>query len=148
MEETVKDDTATEDTDTDEDVKRILIADDDSEMRRLLAAVLAGDGYSVEEAGDGDELRARLKSLAGPLDLLVTDVQMPGWTGLQALEWAKRNIPGVEVILITAFGDRDLHARAAALGARAVLDKPFDLLTLKKVVASLPASATTSQAVE
>ena len=118
--------------------QRILLADDDAEMRRLLASVLKSAGYRVEEAGDGDELRARLAALEGQFDLLVTDVQMPGWTGLQALEWAKRHDPEVEVILITAFGDRDLHARAAALGARAVLDKPFDLVTLKQVVATLP----------
>lgn len=122
-------------------MRRILLADDDAEMRRLLASVLRGAGYRVEEADDGDALRARLAALHGELDLLVTDVQMPGWTGLQALEWTKRNAPDVEVILITAFGDRDLHARAAALGARAVLDKPFDLITLKQVVASLPAPA-------
>lgn len=120
------------------EVRRILLADDDAEMRRLLASVLRAAGYRVEEADDGDDLRARLASLDGDLDLLVTDVQMPGWTGLQALEWMKRNNPGVEVILITAFGDPDLHARAAALGARAVLDKPFDLMTLKQVVASFP----------
>lgn len=125
----------------DDAVKRILLADDDSEMRCLLAAVLTTAGYRVEEAGDGDELRARLTTLEGPIDLLVTDVQMPGWTGLQALEWTKRNIPGVEVVLITAFGDPDLHQRAAALGARAVLDKPFDLVALKQVVASLPEKA-------
>lgn len=121
-------------------MKRILLADDDAEMRRLLASVLKSAGYRVEEAGDGDDLRARLRALEGQFDLLVTDVQMPGWTGLQALEWTKRHNPDVEVILITAFGDPDLHARAAALGARAVLDKPFDLVTLKQVVASLPAS--------
>lgn len=126
------------DLSTGDAVKRILVADDDSEMRCLLASVLRSAGHSVEEADGGAHLQSRLKALDGPIDLLVTDVQMPGWTGLQALEWTKRNIPGVEVILITAFGDPDLHARAAALGARAVLNKPFDLVTLKQVVATLP----------
>lgn len=126
------------DLSTGDAVKRILVADDDSEMRCLLASVLRSAGHSVEEADGGTHLQSRLKTLDGAIDLLVTDVQMPGWTGLQALEWTKRNIPGVEVILITAFGDPDLHARAAALGARAVLNKPFDLVTLKQVVATLP----------
>jgi CheY-like chemotaxis protein len=117
---------------------RILLADDATEMRHLLAAVLRASGHEVEEACDGAALRERLRAPdARGLDLLVTDVQMPGWTGLQALEWVSRHLPELAVVLITAFGDRGLHARAAALGAVTVLDKPFELGALKHLVTGL-----------
>lgn len=126
---------------------KILVADDATEMRRLLASVLRASGHRVEEVGDGAALKERLLLAdARELDLVVSDVQMPGWTGLQALEWMSRHLPGVEVILITAFGDPALHARAAALGAVTVLDKPFDLMCLQQLVTGVSARARSSAA--
>ncbi len=120
--------------------KRIVVAEDDTEMRRLLAAVLAGEGFVVDEVSDGAELRRLILAWeAGgrrPPDLLITDVQMPGGTGLGALSRLRKFDGELAVIVITAFGDAHTHARARELGALKVLDKPFDILELRDAVAA------------
>ena len=73
-------------------------------------------------------------------DLVVTDVQMPGATGMRVLSHVRRAHPTVPVILITAFGSAELHAQAKRLGAATVLDKPFDLAELRKLVQRLLSS--------
>jgi CheY-like chemotaxis protein len=111
---------------------RILLADDDVEMRALLSLVLQNEDYEVIECVDGADLVDRLHALWIPgaprrVDLLICDMQMPGMTGLDVLERMGR-LPGFPpMILITAFGDDRLHNRARELGATASLDKPFDL---------------------
>jgi CheY-like chemotaxis protein len=113
--------------------QRVLLAEDDQELRWLIAHALRGDGFDVYEVGDGLELLDRLgNSLMDTLeldsiDLIVSDVRMPGWTGLEVL--AGLNSAGCQtpVVLITAFGDPEVHAAGKRLGAAAVLDKPFDL---------------------
>jgi CheY-like chemotaxis protein len=118
----------------------ILVADDDEEMRDLLSSVLKADGFTVSEAKDGQELLSMLVAKTAPdgsalaPDLVVTDVQMPGATGMRVLAHVRRAHPTVPVILITAFGSAELHAQAKRLGAATVLDKPFDLAVLRKLV--------------
>jgi CheY-like chemotaxis protein len=109
---------------------RVLIAEDDDEMRRLLAKVLYADGYTAVECRDGIDLFRQLEPFfvrrtALDVDAIVSDVRMPGLTGLEILEdlHGYRGCP--PVILITAFGDAGIHARARKAGAAAVLDKPF-----------------------
>lgn len=109
---------------------RVLVADDDQAMRGMLEAALARAGFEVEIATNGSELLARL-DVAQVSDcipqLIVSDVCMPGLTGLDVLNRVRRRFPGIPVILITAFGDSLTHQRARALGAAEVLDKPFAL---------------------
>lgn len=106
---------------------RVLVADDDAEMRKMLCAVLRRNGFEVEAAADGHDVRARLESTAAVTpDIIITDLRMPGWSGFHVLEWTRKSLPQARVILITAFGDEQTHRRAAALGAAAVFDKPFD----------------------
>ena len=108
----------------------VLIADDDEAMRSLLGASLRGQGFEVAECKDGRELMHLLQSEAQGVrtpSLIVSDLRMPGVTGLDVLHWLGRTLPQVPVILITAFGDAQTHRRAKALGAAAILDKPFDL---------------------
>lgn len=121
----------------------ILVADDEEEMRNLLSTVLRTDGYTVSEAKDGQELLsmlvAKTASDGSPIspDLVVTDVQMPGATGMRVLAHVRRAHPTVPVILITAFGSAELHAQAKRLGAATVLDKPFNLVELRKLIQRL-----------
>jgi len=118
----------------------ILVADDDDEMRSLLSALFRSDGFTVSEAKDGQELLSMLTAKTAPdgtpiaPDLVVTDVQMPGATGIRVLSHVRRAHPTVPVILITAFGSAELHAQAKRLGAATVLDKPFDVAELRKLV--------------
>ncbi len=121
---------------------RVLVAEDDPEMRALLVAVLRRDGCEVSVVHDGVQLAERLRALGqgdalGTVDLVISDIRMPGMSGLQALAHLARSGARPAVILITAFGDSETHADAHSLGAQAVFNKPFDLDDLRTVVACL-----------
>ena len=119
---------------------RIMLAEDDRELRKVLALALRRDGYEVAEARDGNHLRSYLGALlynkhqADPVDLIITDVRMPGPSGVEMLEWLREVVWSIPVIVITAFSDPVLHAEARRLGALAVLDKPFDVNELLALV--------------
>jgi CheY-like chemotaxis protein len=122
---------------------RVLVAEDQREMRVLMCEVLRREGYEVVEAASGTELIDRLVQglladgdARGP-DLIVTDVRMPGCSGLEVLARLRRNDWSTPVILITAFGDLATHAEAQRLGAACVLDKPFELDELVLAAISL-----------
>jgi len=115
---------------------RVLLAEDDLELRSLIAMVLRRNGFQVEMATDGSEALERLASTVlgrtsgrSP-DLLITDYRMPKFDGLDVIEALRLVGVRTPIILITAFGDAATHARAEALGVTAVLDKPFDLQDL------------------
>lgn len=119
---------------------QILLAEDDQEMRAMIADQLRDDGHHVIETQNGMQLiRAayRFEAAQLPFDLLITDIRMPGWNGLEALDHLRRAGMELPVIVMTAFGDARLHAMARSLGAALVLDKPFDLDDLRAAVARL-----------
>lgn len=108
---------------------RILLAEDSREMRSLLASALEGEGYDVTRCRDGDQFVDHIvtPSRSVDFDLIISDVRMPGHSGMEILD-AGRQLEGFPpMILITAFGSEALHDRARRLGAVAVLDKPFDV---------------------
>jgi len=104
---------------------RILLAEDEPAFRELLREALVGEGYHVVEAADGLELREHLQR-DPPYDLVVSDVRMPRASGVEVLEWNFVRDPRTRFLLITAFGDAAIHARASEFEVT-VLDKPFDL---------------------
>jgi DNA-binding response OmpR family regulator len=122
---------------------RVLLAEDDGEMRRLLASVFAKDGYQIIEVENGEDLvnffRFALldKSLCGSVDVVVSDLRMPGYSGLEALAGLRAAGCAVPFILITAFGSEEIHQQARDLGATAVFDKPFDMVDLRTVVLNI-----------
>jgi DNA-binding response OmpR family regulator len=120
--------------------RRILVAEDDQEMRALLTQSLRWAGYRVTECVDGWDLLSHLGSYLIPqnhenIDLVISDIRMPGLTGLEILRGTRGTRRFPPVILITAFGDDETHAEAARLGA-AMLDKPFDMNEMLATVAS------------
>jgi DNA-binding response OmpR family regulator len=117
----------------------ILVAEDDDEMRSLVANALREDGYDVTEAGDGGRMLVRLARAYGgatPYDLLVSDVRMPVCSGLQILESLRLARWRTPFILMTAFGDEQTRARAETLGAT-VFMKPFEMDDLRATVLRL-----------
>ena len=121
---------------------RVLVAEDDGAMRDLIAASLGAAGFVVELVDDGGALRERLGPGAADAPLpqvVVSDLRMPGWTGLKALRFLQRHHPTIPVVLITAFGDPATHARARKLGAAAVFDKPIELASLRDTLLALVA---------
>jgi DNA-binding response OmpR family regulator len=120
----------------------LLIAEDDPDMRRFLVECFRDEGYRVTEAEDGGELRRRLHEAtrspgAGAPDILVSDIRLPGFTGLELLADLRKSDWLLPVILITAFGDESVHDEGARLGAAMVLDKPFDVEDLVDAVRTL-----------
>ncbi len=116
----------------------ILVADDDDDVRALVARVLRDDGYRVLEARDGAELLDRLEgALDDPSmrpDVVVADVMMPKMSGLGVLQALRRAGVDFPVILMTVFGDTSVNVVAKRLGAKGVLRKPFDLDDLRTAV--------------
>jgi DNA-binding response OmpR family regulator len=117
----------------------VLLAEDDAAFRRLIASVLAEEGYEVMEAADGVALLANIESTLTGRErcepfLVLADVRMPGLGGLDVLAILRCADCATPVILITAFGDEATHAEGRELGASAVFDKPFDLDALRAAV--------------
>ena len=109
---------------------RVLVADDDEDMRALVTATLHADGCSTVEACDGQELLELLRtSLDEPWlrpDVVVADVKMPRLSGLGVLAALKRARWDLPVVMITVVSDESIHTVAKRLGAVGVLHKPFD----------------------
>lgn len=112
---------------------RVLLAEDDQDLRPLLAEQFRLAGFEVVEAADGTavvECLAESILRANPrasFDLIVSDIRLPGLSALDVLRGARSALATTPVILITAFGDRRTHDRALLLGASAVFDKPLDI---------------------
>ena len=111
---------------------RILIADDERNLRRVLGAHLKREGWEVEEAVDGVEALERLAR--GPWSLVITDLKMPRLDGLQLLEQAAVRYPDLPVVLITAHGTIETAVSAMKRGAFDYITKPFDQEELLAVV--------------
>lgn len=118
----------------------VLVADDEPEMVAFISDALEMTGYRVAGFTEGTALFKHLLGvLAGNQELpqaVVADVRMPHMSGLEVLAGIASSGLHIPVVLITAFGDAELHARARALGAASVLDKPFDISLLKSAVAA------------
>lgn len=110
----------------------ILLAEDDSDLRALLTAKLEGHGHQVTACKHGLDLVEQLDRAFGAggredVDLVITDILMPGVTGMSILEGLNAFARRCPVVLMTAFGDAETHAKAKRLNATALFDKPFDV---------------------
>jgi CheY-like chemotaxis protein len=121
----------------------ILVAEDDEDIRTLIAIALRRDGYDVIEARTGAELLEHIGSsmLFGdafpPPDVIVSDVRMPGFTGLEVLAGLRDANWHTPILLITAYGNDETYEEAARLGASGVFDKPFDMDDLRTAILNL-----------
>jgi len=114
------------------DPATLLVADDDPGVRESLERTLTREGYRVVLASDGRAALERVQ--AGGVDLIVTDLKMPGLTGLDLLRAAKAIRPDVDVILLTAFGTVEEAVKAMKDGAYDFLTKPFRREQLLKLI--------------
>jgi CheY-like chemotaxis protein len=116
----------------------VLVADDDDDLRALIAATLRCDNYEVIEARNGAELLERLNTALESPDqrpeVIISDVRMPILSGLGVLSALKRAHVSMPVILITVFADDSIRTVAERLGATGVLKKPFDMDDLRTAV--------------
>jgi PAS domain S-box-containing protein len=102
---------------------KIVLIDDEEDIREVMAIALQDRGYWVETAAEG-AAGIRLCGEALP-QIVITDIRMPGMNGLQVLETIKKQFPDIEVIVATAFGEMDLAIRALQLDASDFITKPI-----------------------
>jgi two-component system, NtrC family, response regulator AtoC len=112
---------------------RVLIVDDEVNLRKVLAATLKREGYDVATAADGDAALEELRE--GGADVVVTDLVMPQRDGLSLLRELQARNPEIPVIVITAHGTVDSAVEALRLGAFDYITKPFEQEELKRVIA-------------
>jgi DNA-binding response OmpR family regulator len=115
--------------------RRVLVVDDDDEMRALLRRTLEFEGYQVTERDRGTHVVETLRG--APFDLIILDKEMPGLTGLDLLPVLRREFPQVPVVFVTAFGGRQVAVNALRLGATRYLEKPFRLGQLRDTIDGL-----------
>lgn len=115
---------------------KILIADDEPRIRKIMSVLLMQEGYEVKSVANGKE--AVTETAAFQPDVILLDQQMPVMTGLEALEKIQAIRPNQVIILITAFGTISLAVDAVKKGAYDFIEKPFDnddlLLKVKRAV--------------
>ena len=115
--------------------KRLLIVDDEENMRHMLSALLKKSGYLVDTAGDGHEALQMLKD-GRQYDFILCDLKMPRMGGMELLECAREELSPSTVIMMSAYGTIDTAIEAMKLGAYDYISKPFKTdevyLALKK----------------
>lgn len=119
---------------------RVVLAEDDPAMRRLLGDALLADGYEVIELANGDALFEFLDACAGRREapaLIVSDVRMPGRSGIQVLRAIRTWGWSVPVILITAFGDEHTRRSVKLAGGACLFSKPLDIDDLRMAAMNL-----------
>ena len=119
---------------------RILIAEDDEAIRRLVARALVTDGHAVTTARDGAEALHKLNQHAGAFELLLTDIRMPIMDGIALALAVARGYPYLPILLMTGFADQ--RERAAGLNSLIydVIAKPFTLAALRSAIKGALAS--------
>jgi CheY-like chemotaxis protein len=119
-------------------MNKILVVDDDQESRDLLCEVLEANGYAVCAVADGLAAREVL-GRDGEYRIVIADLHMPHESGLELLRKLRQQNSKQEIILMSSFISGAERATAKALGAHALLDKPFQLSELLQTVAELAA---------
>ena len=110
---------------------RILVADDEPNLRRVLSAILVRAGYKVSQAADGAEA---LEVLDDSIDVVITDLKMPRVDGMAILRRVSVERPDIPVIMITAFGSVDNAVAAVKAGAFDYIEKPFEQEQIRQIV--------------
>jgi len=115
---------------------KLLVVDDDAAMRQMLASLFRERGYPVEEAASADEALERTRETE--FDAVLSDIKMPGKTGIEMVGELRRIRPATPVVLMTAFGSIDSAVEAMRAGAFDYITKPFEpeavLLTVERAL--------------
>jgi signal transduction histidine kinase len=109
--------------------KRILLVDDEQDIRDVLDLTLSDMGYEVFEAEDGDEALRVFRDVRPPI--VLTDIKMPNMDGIELLQKIKREDPEAEVVMITGHGDMDLAIKSLKYEATDFITKPINVHVLE-----------------
>ncbi len=106
-------------------MSRVLVVDDEQSMRQMVAIALRQEGYDVVMAEDGEVASRELQ--ANKVDIVVSDIKMPGLDGIELLRFVREHCPATEVILMTAYTSTESAIEALRAGAYDYLSKPFEI---------------------
>ncbi len=114
--------------------RRLLIVDDEETLTFSLyqSFILSKKDYEVATAASGEEALDKMSD--SPFDLVITDIFMPGISGLDLLKKVKVDYPSTEVIVMTAYGSDEKKEEVAGLGAKHYVEKPFEMKSLREMV--------------
>lgn len=112
--------------------KRILLVDDEENARIALSRLLSREGYIVNAVANGYEALNHLRE--HDVNLIVTDINMPEMDGISFLREANKSFPGINVIMITAYGGVESYIEAINLGAFEYINKPVRIEELKSII--------------
>ena len=124
--------------------RRVLIVDDEAEIRRLLVDLLGRPGWQIDLASDGQEAVDLIHR--HDYDVVISDVLMPHIDGMDLLQRVHLIRPRTRVILMTGVGTTDWVKQALRLGAFDYVEKPFDLPAFREVVESAAQAKSSSRA--
>jgi len=114
--------------------RRILVVEDEPGVRSLVTRVLERAGYVVLAAGDIRAGEALVRQYRDGIDLLLSDIVMPGGSGLDLANRLRAATPHLRVVLMTGYADGALHDRAGQLAGGTILHKPFSVADLLRAV--------------
>lgn len=113
---------------------RLLVVDDEPNMRTVLQGLLTREGYQVDTAPDGQAALEQLEKIGGAVQAVLTDLRMPGIDGMQLLAEITKRYPGRPVVMLTAHGTVDTAVEAMKVGAFDFVTKPFNADELRAVM--------------
>ena len=111
---------------------KILIVDDDMALCKTISHILKAEGYYIKIAYDGESALNKLKDER--FNLMIVDSKLNEKNGLQVLEESKQIDPSLITIMISAYGNKQVRAKAKELGTYSFLNKPFNIMKLIKTV--------------
>jgi len=123
----------TEGANSNSNLMRVLIVDDEENTRIGLSKLLSQEGYCIASAADGQEAIEYLQEEQW-VDVVITDLKMPQLNGLQLLQELARNYPQIHVVMITAYGGVESYLEAINHGAFEYINKPVKLFELRSVL--------------
>lgn len=113
---------------------RVLVVDDELLIRWSVVETLAGQGHKVQEAHDARSALDALEEAPEPFDVALLDMRLPDSSDLSLLQKVRRLVPSMAVVMMTAFGTPDIVAGARELGAYDVVNKPFDIHGIERLL--------------
>ena len=120
---------------TEREIRTILLVDDEAEIREIYTEVLTDLGYKVIAEADGPSALSVIRQGAG-IDLVITDLLMPGMDGLEFIRSLRAVLPSVPVIMVTAFSSVESYLQSFALGVFEYVNKPVRIGEFERIVAA------------
>ena len=126
------------------DKGRVLVVDDEDNIRKLVRMCLTKAGYEVEEAENGEEGEKIIRAKDNPLmvDVILCDIRMPKVNGIEAIAFFQKQFPSVPVVVITGFPDTEMAVNLLKQGVVDYVPKPIDSEKLLDVVGKAMAKRT------